>query len=57
MKVLALQGRFALGIHRREMKAIGCFAELDRLFGTMVTTRSWSTIAAIAGALGWRPSE
>ena len=57
LKVLALHGRFVLGMYRREMRAIRCLGELDRLFGTSVTTRNWNTIAAIAKALGWRPQD
>jgi hypothetical protein len=33
------------------MKAIGHLGSLDRLFGVPVTTRSWSTISAVARAL------
>lgn len=57
LKVLALRGRFALGIYRRELKAIGCLGKLDRLLGAPVTTRNWNTITAIAKTLGWRPRE
>lgn len=52
VRILAHDGRFVIGLHRRRMKAIGCLGELDRLFGSRATTRSWSTIAAIARALG-----
>ena len=36
------------GVCRRQMKAIGYLAQLDRLFNARATTRSWNTIAAIA---------
>jgi uncharacterized protein (DUF1697 family) len=49
--VLAREGRFVVGLHRREMKAIGCLGTLDRVFGARVTTRSWNTMAAIAKVL------
>lgn len=52
VKVLAREGRFVLGVHRRQMKAIGYLGEIDRLFGVPATTRSWSTIASIAKVLG-----
>lgn len=51
VKILARDHRFVFGVHRREMKAIGCLGEVDRLFGVPATTRSWSTIAAIAQVL------
>lgn len=57
LKVLARQGRFVPGMYRREMRAIRYLGELDRLFGAAVTTRSWTTIPAIAKALGWRPHD
>lgn len=51
LQILAREGRFVIGLHRRQMKAIGYLGTLDRLFGVPATTRSWSTIAAIAGVL------
>jgi hypothetical protein len=52
VRILARDGRFVLGVYRRQMKAIGCLGELDRLFGVTVTTRSWSTVTAIGRTLG-----
>jgi uncharacterized protein (DUF1697 family) len=54
LKILALDGRFVLGVYRRHMKVIGHLGALDRLFGVSVTTRNWNTIAAIAKALDKR---
>jgi uncharacterized protein (DUF1697 family) len=51
LKVLAREGRFVVGVHRRDMKVIGYLGNLDRIFGVPATTRSWSTIAAIAEVL------
>jgi hypothetical protein len=34
------------------MRAIGYLGTLDRVFGFPVTTRSWSTMTAIARVLG-----
>jgi uncharacterized protein (DUF1697 family) len=51
VKVLARRGRFVMGVHRRQMKAIGCLGALDGTFGVPLTTRSWTTIAAIARVL------
>ena len=51
VRVLASEGRFVVGMHRRQMKAIGYLGKLDELFGAAATTRSWSTILSIAAAL------
>ncbi|HEY7476345.1 MAG TPA: hypothetical protein VH679_15095, partial [Vicinamibacterales bacterium] len=48
LRVLARDGRFVLGMYRRDMKVIGYLGSLDRLFGVPATTRTWNTIAAIA---------
>lgn len=59
LKVVARDGRFVLGVYRRQMKAIGHLGTLDRLFGVPATTRNWNTILALAevlgGATGGRP--
>jgi uncharacterized protein (DUF1697 family) len=54
VKVFACDGRFVLGVHRRQMKAIGCLGSLDRVFGMPLTTRGWKTIAAVAARLAQR---
>lgn len=51
VRVLSRHGRFVVGVHRREMRAIRYLGELDALFGAAATTRSWSTIRAIAKVL------
>lgn len=51
LKALKHDKRFVLGVHRRQMKAIGHLGHLEKLFGTKATTRSWSTIRAIAKTL------
>ena len=51
VKILARDHRFVFGIYRRQMKAIGCLGEMDRLFGVPATTRNWNTITAIAKVL------
>ena len=57
VKVLACDGRFVLGVHRRQMKVIGCLGALDRVFGMPLTTRNWNTIAAIATRLAESSSD
>ena len=51
LKVLAREGRFVVGMYRRQMKAIAYLGRLDQAFGVPVTTRNWNTIAAIAKAV------
>jgi uncharacterized protein (DUF1697 family) len=51
VRILALEGRFVVGVHRREMKAIGYLGKLDDVFGVAATTRSWSTILSVADVL------
>jgi len=51
LKVLALDGRFVLGLYRRHMKVISYLRTLDRVFGVPATTRNWSTICAIGKVL------
>lgn len=52
VNVLASDGRFIVGLYRRQMKTIGYLGKLDRVFGVPVTTRNWKTIAAIIDVLG-----
>ena len=51
VRVLACHGRFILGVHRRQMKAIGQLGQLEKVFGAPVTTRSWTTIQTIVHVL------
>jgi hypothetical protein len=51
VKVLARDGRFVVGLYRRQMKVIGYLGRLDRPFGVPSTTRNWNTIIAIAKVL------
>jgi hypothetical protein len=50
-KVIAIQGRFVLGIYRREMKAIGCLGKLEKQIGVPATNRNWNTIEKIVKIL------
>jgi uncharacterized protein (DUF1697 family) len=51
LKLLARDGRFVLGMYRRQMKAIGYLGTLDRLFQVPVTSRNWNTVTAIGKVL------
>jgi uncharacterized protein (DUF1697 family) len=56
LRILARDGRFVFGLYRRHMKVIGYLGTFDRLFGVPVTTRSWTTMATLAGVLARRGS-
>jgi uncharacterized protein (DUF1697 family) len=51
VKVIAINGRFVLGIYRREMKAIGALGKLEKQFGIAATNRNWNTIEKVAEVL------
>jgi uncharacterized protein (DUF1697 family) len=51
VRILAREHRFVVGLYRRQMKAISQLGSLDRVFGVPATTRSWTTMAAIARVL------
>lgn len=44
LKVIAIEGRFVLGLYRRQMKAISYLGKLEKLLGVPATTRNWNTI-------------
>lgn len=51
MKLLAVDGRYAFGMYRRDMKVVGYLGQIDKLLGVPVTTRNWNTIGAITKVL------
>jgi uncharacterized protein (DUF1697 family) len=51
LKIIAIQGRFVLGLYRRQMKAIGYLGKIEKRMGVPVTTRSWGTIEKIVKIL------
>ncbi|HEX4629730.1 MAG TPA: DUF1697 domain-containing protein [Chthoniobacterales bacterium] len=51
VKVIAIQGRFILGLYRREMKAIGYLGKIEKQFGVLSTNRNWNTIEKIVKIL------
>lgn len=51
LKVVAIDGRFVLGMYRREMKAIGLLGKLEKQLGIAATNRNWNTIQKIAELL------
>jgi uncharacterized protein (DUF1697 family) len=51
LKVIAIQGRFVLGLYRRQMKAISYLGKLEKFLGVPGTTRNWNTIEKVAKIL------
>ncbi|MBV9009846.1 MAG: DUF1697 domain-containing protein [Verrucomicrobia bacterium] len=51
LKVIAIEGRFVLGVYRREMKAIACLGKLEKQLGAPSTTRNWNTIEKVVNVL------
>ena len=47
VKIIAIQGRFVLGLYRRQMKAISYLGKIEKRLGVPVTTRNWNTIEKI----------
>jgi uncharacterized protein (DUF1697 family) len=51
IKVIAIKDRFALGLYRRQMKAIGYLGKIEKLLGVPATNRNWNTIQKVAQVL------
>jgi uncharacterized protein (DUF1697 family) len=51
LKIITIEGRFVLGLYRREMKAIGYLGKIEKLLGVAATTRNWNTIEKVAKIL------
>ncbi|MFL6584447.1 MAG: DUF1697 domain-containing protein [Chthoniobacterales bacterium] len=51
VKVIAIEGRFVLGVYRRHMKAISYLAKVEKTFGVPATNRNWNTIEKIVKVL------
>jgi len=51
LKIIAIQGRFVLGLYHRQMKAISYLGKIEKLLGVPVTTRNWNTIEKVVKIL------
>jgi uncharacterized protein (DUF1697 family) len=51
LRVIAVKGRFVLGVYRRQMKAISYLTKFEKQIGVPVTTRNWNTITTIVRLL------
>jgi uncharacterized protein (DUF1697 family) len=54
LKIIAIQGRFVLGLYRRQMKAISYLGKIEKRLGVPATTRNWNTIKKVAKILSQR---
>ena len=52
VKIVAIQGRFVLGVYRREMKAISYLGKVEKQLGVPATNRNWNTIEKVVQVLG-----
>ena len=55
MKIIAIQGRFVLGLYRRQMKAVSYLGKIEKKFGVAATTRNWNTIEKVVKTLQSKP--
>ncbi|HWY51539.1 MAG TPA: hypothetical protein VNW72_08660 [Chthoniobacterales bacterium] len=51
IKIVAIQGRFVVGLYRRQMKAISYLSKIEKMLGVPATTRSWNTIEKVVKIL------
>jgi uncharacterized protein (DUF1697 family) len=51
VRILAMDHPFVFGEYRRHMKTIGYLGQIDKVVGSPVTTRGWSTIETIVRIL------
>jgi uncharacterized protein (DUF1697 family) len=51
LKIIAIQGRFVLGLYRRQMKAISYLGKIEKMLGVPATTRNWNTIEKVVRIL------
>jgi hypothetical protein len=57
VKIIAIQGKFILGMYRRQMKAISYLGKVERQFGVPATTRNWNTIQKVMQILVASPAR
>lgn len=51
LKIVAIRGRFVLGVYRRQMKAIGYLGKIEKILGVAGTVRNWNTIQKVVQVL------
>jgi uncharacterized protein (DUF1697 family) len=51
-KIIAIEGRFVLGVYVRDMKAIPYLGKIEKQIGVPATNRNWNTMEKVAKILG-----
>jgi uncharacterized protein (DUF1697 family) len=51
VRVIAVRGRFAIGLYRRAMRTISLLGQLERRLGGSITIRNWNTFTKIIQVL------
>ena len=51
LRIIRIEDRFALGLYRRQMKAISYLGKIEKLLGVPATNRNWNTIEKVAKIL------
>jgi uncharacterized protein (DUF1697 family) len=57
VRIIGSKNRLVYGVYRRRMKTIGYLGQIDRLFGSPATTRSWNTILSVLRILNHEPGK
>ncbi len=47
VRIVAVRGRFAFGVYRRNMRTIACLGQLERHLGASITCRNWNTFSTL----------
>jgi uncharacterized protein (DUF1697 family) len=47
VRIMGSKNRLVFGEYRRHMRTIGYLGQIDKLFGSPATTRSWTTILSV----------
>lgn len=47
VRIVAIRGRFALGLYRRTLRTIGFLSRVEKHLGGSVTTRNWNTFSTL----------
>jgi uncharacterized protein (DUF1697 family) len=51
VKIIGIQGRFALGLYRRALRTISCLSQIEKYLGGSATTRNWNTVMKVVEIL------
>ncbi|HJT81317.1 MAG TPA: hypothetical protein VJ719_08985 [Chthoniobacterales bacterium] len=51
LKIVAIRGRFVLGLYRRQMESISYLGKIEKQLGVPATNRNWNTIEKVVKVL------